>query len=135
MAKSTSWNNTRLPRQRVAAQTWPAVPSLTEVWDSFVGTRAEVRQRGGVIPAWVPLTAIAFALALLCLSATIRARAAFNQARAHCASEAANINAMRAGNAALLADIERLKHDPSAIADAAHQYGLIRANEKVVMFR
>ena len=101
----------------------------------MVGTRADVRQRGGVIPAWVPLTAIALALVFLCISVTLRTRETMLQAEARYSAEAARVEQMRTENIALQANIEKLKTDPSAVAEAAHQYGLIRPNEKVVLLR
>jgi cell division protein FtsB len=94
-----------------------------------------VRQRGGVIPSWVLLGVIALTLTLLCFSLTLRTRASLNLARARYESEAARVEEIRRGNAEMEAEIKRLQTDPSAIADVAHQYGLIRPNEKVVLLR
>lgn len=134
-ARSTSWNDRLLQRQRAVAQSWPSIPSPAEVWETFTGTRAEVRQRGGVIPSWVLLGVIALTLTLLCFSLTLRTRASLNLARARYESEAARVEEIRRGNAEMEAEIKRLQTDPSAIADVAHQYGLIRPNEKVVLLR
>lgn len=133
--KSTSWNDRLAQRQRVAQQPWLALPAAGEWWEAIVGSRAEVRQRGGVIPSWVPLTAIILALSLLCVSATFRSRAAMNEARLRFDTEAARLQQLRNDNQALQADIARLQSNPQAIAEAAHQIGLIRPNEKVVKLR
>jgi cell division protein FtsB len=119
----------------VAQQPWLALPAAGEWWEAIVGSRAEVRQRGGVIPSWVPLTAIILALSLLCVSATFRSRAAMNEAKLRFDTEAARLQQLRKDNQALQADIARLQSNPQAIAEAAHQIGLIRPNEKVVKLR
>jgi cell division protein FtsB len=108
---------------------------LTATWDALVGTPSEVRRRGGVIPSWVPLTAVGLALVMLCFSAAIRTRAALNEAKTRFETEAARVEQIRNGNAALQAELKRLAEDPAAIAEAAHQYGMIRPNEKMVMLR
>lgn len=133
--RNTSWNNRLLQRQRIVTQPWLELPGLSDLRSALIGSRADVRQRGGVIPSWVPLTAIVLALSLLCISATLRTRETMQQAQARYAAEVSKVEQIRNNNISLQAEIEKLKTDPSAIADAAHQYGLIRPNEKVVMLR
>ena len=137
-AKNIYWDDNLLKRQRVLGGTLNdsnTLPALKQWGRAVVGTRAEVRQRGGVIPSWVPLIAIMLAMTFLCATAIMRTRASLEQARERHASESLRVAQVRQDTAALRVEVQRLQHDPAAVADAAHQYGLIRPNEKVVTLR
>lgn len=127
-------------RQRVGAatQTWGRTDTRKPAvswWQALIGTRAEVRARGGIIPLWVPMTLILLTGTMLCASAIMRTRTAMQTAQARYASELTLVEEMRQETEALRVEMARWQRDPAAISDAAHQYGMIRANEKIVALR
>lgn len=139
--KSTYWPDNLLMRQRVGTvsadwgRTDTRTPPAVSWWQALVGTRAEVRARGGIIPVWVPVTAILLAGTMLCASALMRTRTAMQAAQVRYANELAIVEQMRQETEALRVEVARWQRDPAAISDAAHQYGMIRANEKIVTLR
>lgn len=138
--KSTYWPDNLLARQQVgtAVTGWgrdDARAAQSGWWQTLVGTRAEVRQRGGIIPTWVPMTAIILTGLMLCASAITRTRSAMHAASARYNSELATVEKIRQDTATLRVKVQKFQQDPAAVADAAHQYGMIRANERIVTVR
>ena len=128
------WVDNRIRTQTVLPRTAaPALPSVREISIELIGTRAEVRRRGGIIPSWVILGMIMLATLGLCITVTIRSYAEVSAASTQFSSMQQNVDTLRRGNAALQTEIRRLSTDPKAIEAAARaQLNMARANEIIV---
>lgn len=113
-----------------------ALPSLAPARDlslDLIGTRAEVRRRGGVVPSWVVFTTIILATFALCVSVTVRTRAEMNSASQQFEKISADVENLRSVNAAIANEVTRLSSDPRTIESAARaRLNMVRANEIVV---
>jgi cell division protein FtsB len=135
-AANTYWVDNRLRAQQVTAR---AVPSFTrattarELSRELVGTRTEVRKRGGIIPSWVIFGTIILATFALCVSVTMRAQAEMRVASQTYERTSADVEQLRNSNSALETEVRRLKTDSRAIESAARaRLNMIRSNEIVV---
>ena len=127
------WTDTRLAAQRPASRGLSLPLSAEELSRELVGTRAEVRKRGGIIPSWVVFTMIMLATFALCLSVTMRTHAQMQSAGARYAQMESDVQALSNSNAALRREVERLRKDPRAIESAARtRLNMVRANEIVI---
>ena len=130
-AANTYWVDNRLQAQRVATRALPglAVPAR-ELSREIIGTRAEIRRRGGLIPSWVVFVTIILATFALCVTVMVR-----TSAEAHAASQqhqkiSSEVETLRNGNAALASEIKRLRSDPRSIESAARErLKMARENE------
>ena len=141
---NTYWADDRLRTQRVAQRAVPrALPALPrlpparEISRDLIGTRTEVRRRGGVIPSWVILTTIIAAIFAIGVSVNIRSHNELKSATAKFEAAATEVNAMRATNTAMAEEVKLLQQsDPTTIEAAARlQLGMVRPNETVVVER
>jgi cell division protein FtsB len=126
------WTDSRLATQRPAARAL-SLPSAAELSRELIGTRAEVRRRGGLIPSWVVFTMIMFATFALCLTVTLRTHAQMSTAGQRYSQMNADVQTMRNSNESLRREVERLRKDPRAIEAAARtRLNMVRPNEIVI---
>ena len=72
-AANTYWVDNRLRAQRVSTRAVPSPASpARELSREIIGTRTEIRRRGGLIPSWVVFVMIALATFALCVTVTTR---------------------------------------------------------------
>ncbi len=130
---NTYWVDDRIRSQRALPRTTSTLPTVKELSVELIGTRAEVRRRGGIIPSWVPLGMIMLATFSVCVTVTIRTYGEATTASAQHATMQQDVETLRRGNAALQSEIRRLSNDPKAIESAARsQLNMARANEIIV---
>jgi cell division protein FtsB len=130
---NTFWVDDRIRSQRVLPRTASTLPTVKELSIEIIGTRAEVRRRGGIIPSWVILGMIMLATLGLCVTVALRGHGEMGTASAQFGRIQQDVDSLRRGNAALQRDIRRLRSDPSAIESAARsQLNMARANEIIV---
>ncbi len=129
---NTYWVDDRIRSQRVVPRTTSTLPSVGEISIGLIGSRTEVRRRGGVIPSWVIFGMIILAIAALCATVTMRTHAQRRTASSQYVRIKNNVETLRRGNAALEMDIHRLQKDPRAIESAARSLNMARANEIIV---
>jgi len=123
----------RLRTQRVAARALPSLAPARDLSRDIIGTRTEVRRRGGIIPSWVIFGMIIMATFALCATVTMRTRAEMSSASQQHAKLSSEVEALRHTNAALGQEVRRLRSDPRAIETAARtRLNMVRANEIVV---
>ena len=127
------WVDDRIQSQRVASRSTPALPSVKELSLELIGSRAEVRRRGGIIPSWVLLGMIMLATFSVCVTVTIRTHGEMQSAASNFSRMREQVDILQRGNLALQTEIKRLSSDPKAIEAAARtQLNMARANEIVV---
>jgi cell division protein FtsB len=132
-AANTYWTDDRLRAQRVATRTLPSLVPARELSRELIGTRTEIRRRGGLIPSWVVFTTIILATFAICVSVTMRAHAEKSAASQQHQMLASEVETLRDSNAALEAEVDRLYKDPRAIESAARaRLNMVRANEIIV---
>ena len=130
---NTYWVDDRIRSQRVLPRTASTLPTVKELSIEIIGTRAEVRRRGGIIPSWVILGMIMLATLGLCVTVTMRSHGEMRTASAQYIRVQQNVDSLRRENAALQSEIHRLSSDPKAIESAARsQLNMARANEIIV---
>ncbi|MCA1630036.1 MAG: septum formation initiator family protein [Acidobacteria bacterium] len=126
------WADSRLATQRPAARAL-SLPSAAELSRELVGTRAEVRRRGGLIPSWVVFTMIMLATFALCLTVTLRTHAQMSTAGQRYSQMNTDVQTLRNSNESLRREVERLRKDPRAIESAARtRLNMVRPNEIVI---
>lgn len=132
-AANTYWVDDRLRAQRVATRALPSLAPARELSREIIGTRTEVRRRGGVIPSWVVFGMIILATFALCVTVTMRTRAEMRGASQQHEKLNADVETLRHTNIALEQEVSRLRSDPRAIETAARtRLNMVRANEIVV---
>jgi cell division protein FtsB len=133
MAANTYWVDSRLRAQRVVARTLPPLAPVQDLSREIIGTRTEVRRRGGVIPSWVVFSTIILATFALCVTITMRTRAEIRAASEQYQVVGAEVETLRSTNAAIEQEVRRLHTDPRAIESAARtRLNMVRANEIIV---
>jgi cell division protein FtsL len=99
----------------------------------IVGTRTEIRRRGGIIPSWAIFVTIILATFALCVTVTMRTRAEVRAASEQYEQINTDVEALRNNNAALEQEVKRLRNNPRAIESAARaRLNMVRANEIIV---
>ena len=132
-AANTYWTDTRLSAQRPATRPLTLGAPAREISRELVGTRAEVRRRGGLIPSWAVCTMIMLATFALCVTVTMRTHAEMRSAEQKFSQMRTEVQALSNTNDSLKREAERLQHDPRAIEAAARErLNMVRANEFVV---
>ena len=123
----------RIRAQRVAPRAASPLASVKEISLDIIGTRAEVRRRGGVIPAWVIFGMIILGTFAICVGVTMRTRTKLSLASDQFVRMQTDVEGLRTGNQALRAEIERLRTDPRTIEAAARsRLNMVRSNEIIV---
>ncbi len=127
------WVDERIRAQRVAPRAASPFASVREISLDIIGTPAEVRRRGGIIPAWVVFGMVILATFAICVSVTMRTRTRMSLASQQYGRMQSDVDQLRSSNQALRTEIDRLNSDPRAIEAAARaRLNMVRANEIVV---
>ncbi len=130
---NTYWVDERIRSQRVAPRAVSSFAPVREISLEMIGTRAEVRRRGGIIPSWVVFGMIILATFAVCVTVTARTRARMKNASEQFVRMRTDVETLRSGNRMLQTEVEKLRHDPRAIESAARsRLNMVRANEIVV---
>ncbi len=132
-AANTYWVDERIRSQRVLPRTATSLSSMRQISLDIVGTRSEVRRRGGLIPSWVVFGMVILATFAVCITVNIRTRAKAQIASEQFASIRSDVDALRGVNQSLRSEVEQLRSDPRAIESAARsRLNMVRSNEIVV---
>ena len=131
---NTYWVDERIRSQRaLPRRTNASLASVQQISMEIIGSRAEVRRRGGIIPSWVVFGMILLATFAVCVTVNMRTRAKFQVAVQQHSVMQSDVESLRTINESLKADVERLRKDPRAIESAARaQLNMVRSNEYVV---
>jgi cell division protein FtsB len=131
---NTYWVDERIRSQRVLPRGANAsLASVQQLSMDIIGSRTEVRRRGGIIPAWVVFTMILLATLAVCVTVNMRTRARFHVAVQQHSVMQSDVEALRNVNLSLKTEVERLRNDPRAIESAARaRLNMVRGNEYVV---
>jgi cell division protein FtsB len=99
----------------------------------IIGTRTEVRRRGGIIPSWVVFGMILLATFAVCVTVNMRTRAKVQVAAQQLTAMETDVEALRSVNQSLKTELERLRTDPRTIEMAARaRLNMVRSNEYVI---
>lgn len=127
------WADERIRSQRVTSRVVSSMSPGRELSLDIIGTRADVRRRGGIIPSWVIFGMIILATSALFVTVSKRTRAKLLMASEQYVRIESDVETLRRSNAALGFEVKRLRSDPRAIESAARsQLNMVRANEIVV---
>jgi cell division protein FtsB len=126
------WVDERIRAQRVAPRA-TSLASVQQISMDILGTRTEVRRRGGIIPSWVVFGMILLATLAVCVTVNMRTRVKVQIAAQQLSVMQTDVEALRSINQSLKADVQRLRTDPRTIELAARaQLNMVRSNEFVV---
>ena len=127
------WVDERIRAQRVAPRVSSPFASVREISADIIGTPAEVRRRGGVIPAWVIFGMIILGTFAVCVAVTMRTRTRMSLASEQYVRMQGDVEELRNANQTLRLEIKQLSSDPRAIEAAARtRLNMVRANEIVI---
>ena len=119
--------------QRVVPRAATTLSPVRQISLDIIGTRTEVRRRGGIIPSWVIFGMIILATFAVCVTVNMRTRTKLNLASEHYARIRNDVESLRSSNQSLRLEIEQLRNDPRVIESAARsRLNMVRANEIVV---
>ncbi|HEX7335511.1 MAG TPA: septum formation initiator family protein [Pyrinomonadaceae bacterium] len=126
------WIDERIRSQRVAPRA-NTLASVQQISIDILGTRTEVRRRGGIIPSWVVFGMILLATLAVCVTVNMRTRARVHVAAQQLTVMQTDVEALRHVNQSLKSELERLRTDPRTIELAARAHlNMVRSNEFVV---
>lgn len=129
----TYWVDERIRAQRVAPRVASPLASVKEISLDIIGTRAEVRRRGGLIPAWVIFGMIILGTFAICVGVTMRTHTRMSLASDQFVRMQTDVEGLRNTNQSLRLEIEKLRTDPRTIEAAARsRLNMVRPNEIVV---
>jgi cell division protein FtsL len=133
-AANTYWIDNRLQAQRVATRALPSLASpARDLSREIIGTRTEIRRRGGIVPSWVAFVTIILATFALCVTVTMRTHAEMRSASQQYERISSEVVTLRNTNATLASEVKRLQSNPQAIESAAReQLKMARVNEIIV---
>ena len=133
-AANTYWVDNRLQAQRVTTRALPSLASpARDLSREIMGTRTEIRRRGGLVPSWVVFGAIILATFALCVTVTMRTHAEMRTASQQYEKINSEVETLRNSNAALASEVKRLRTDKRSIESAAReQLKMARVNEIIV---
>jgi cell division protein FtsL len=133
-AANTFWVDNRLQAQRVATRPLPSLGSpARDISREIIGTRTEIRRRGGIVPSWVVFVTIILATFALCVTVTMRTHAEMRAASQQYQKINSEVATLRNSNAALASEVNRLRTDKRSIESAAReQLKMARVNEIIV---
>jgi cell division protein FtsB len=127
------WVDERIRAQRVTPRMAVPFASVREISLDIIGTPAEVRRRGGVIPAWVIFAMILLGTFAICVAVTVRTRTRMSLASQQYVRMQTDIEGLRNTNQSLRHEIEQLKTNPRTIEAAARsRLNMVRPNEIVI---
>ena len=133
MATNFTWTDSRLSSQRPSARSLaaprPTFPSL----DEAVGVGVLGGRRALTVPSWVVFCMIILATFAVCATVTMRTHAEKLSAAERFTQVSTDVEKLRADNASLKGQVERLRKDPRAVETAARtRMNMVRANEVVI---
>jgi cell division protein FtsB len=133
-AANTYWVDNRLRAQRVATRALPSLASPTrDISREIIGTRTEIRHRGGLIPSWVVFVTIILATFAICVTVTMRTYAERGAAAQQYERVNSEVETLRNNNAALASEVKHLRSDPRSIESASREkLRMVHANEIIV---
>ena len=127
------WVDERIRAQRVVPRLDSPFTSVKEISLDIIGTPAEVRTRGGLIPAWVIFGTIILATFAICVAVTMRTRTRMALASQQFVRLQTDVEMLRDTNQALRSELEQLRTDPRTIEAAVRsRLNMVRANEIVI---
>ena len=127
------WVDERIRAQRVVPRGGSSLASVKEMSVGIIGTPAEVRRRGGVIPSWVIFGMIILATSAICVAVTLRTRTRMSLASEQYVRMQTDVEGLRSANQSLRLEIKQLRTDPRTIEAAARtRLNMVRANEIVI---
>jgi cell division protein FtsB len=127
------WVDERIRAQRVAPRPGSTISSVREISQDIIGTPAEVRRRGGVIPAWVIFGMVILAISAICAAVIMRTRTRMSAASQQYVRMQTDVEGLRQANNSLRLEIEQLSTNPRTIEAAARvRLNMVRANEIVI---
>ena len=130
---NTYWTDERLRAQRVASREMTGFAPVRDLSQEIIGTRTDIRRRGGIIPSWVIFGMIILATFALCATVTMRTHAEMRTASTQYEEMSKDVERLRNNNAALETEVRKLRTDPRTIEKAARtRLNMVRANEIVV---
>ena len=130
---NTYWVDERIRAQRVAPRANSSLASVQQISVEILGTRAEVRRRGGIIPSWVVFGMVLLATFAVCVTVNMRTRAKVQIAAQQFTATQTDVEILRNVNQSLKAEVEKLRTDPRTIELAARsRLNMVRSNEFVV---
>jgi cell division protein FtsB len=130
---NTYWVDERIRSQRALPRTGASLPSMRQISLDIVGTPADVRRRGGLIPSWVVFGMVLLASLAVCVTVNMRTRAKVQLASEQFTSIRSDVDTLRALNQTLRSEVEELRTNPRAIESAArNRLNMVRSNEIVV---
>ena len=129
---NTYWVDERIRAQRVTPRT-SSLASVQQISMEIIGTRTEVRRRGGIIPSWVVFGMILLATFAVCVTVNMRTRAKVQVAAQQLTAMQTDVEALRSVNQSLKSELDKLRTDPRAIELAARaRLNMVRSNEYVI---
>ena len=127
------WVDERIRAQRVVPRVNSPFASVKDISLGIIGTPAEVRSRGGVIPAWVIFGMIILGTFAICVAVNMRTRTRMSLASEQYVRLQTDVEGLRTSNQSLRLEIEQLRTDPRAIEAAVRsRLNMVRANEIVI---
>jgi len=130
---NTYWIDERIKTQRVVPRANSSLTSMQQISVDIIGTRSEVRRRGGIIPAWVLFGMIILAVAAVCVTVNLRTRAKAQLAAVQLSAIESDVTVLRNANQALKIEVLKLSNDPRTIELAARtRWNMVRRNEYLV---
>src|SRR5688572_25489234 len=127
---NTYWVDERIRSQRVLPRSSGSLASMQQISMEIIGTRTEVRRRGGIVPSWVVFGMILLATFAVCVTVNMRTHAKIQVAAQQFSAIQTDVDALRNVNQSLKAEVERLRNDPRTIESAARaSLNMVRSNE------
>ena len=127
------WVDERIRAQRVAPRSSGSLASVQQISIDILGTRTEVRRRGGIIPSWVVFGMILLATLAVCVTVNMRTRAKVHIAAQQLSAMQTDVEVLRNVNQSLKTEVQKLRTDPRTIEIAARsRLNMVRSNEYVV---
>jgi cell division protein FtsB len=106
---------------------------VRELSIEIIGTKADVRRRGGIIPFWVIIGMIMLGMGAVCVTVALRTQLEIRNASTEFVRIQNDVDLLKRGNTTLQSEIRRLSTDPKAIESAARsQLNMARANEIII---
>jgi len=130
---NTYWVDERIRSQRVSPRANSSLASVQQISMEILGTRTEVRRRGGIIPSWVVFGMILLATFAVCVTVNMRTRAKVQFVSQQLTSMQTDVDVLRNINQSLKAEVQKLRTDPRTIElEARARLNMVRSNEFVV---
>jgi cell division protein FtsB len=127
------WVDERIRSQHVLPRSGGSLASVQQISMDIIGTRTDVRRRGGLIPSWVVFGMILLATLAVCVTVNMRTHAKVQVAAQQFSAMQTDLEALRNVNRSLKTEVERLRNDPRTIESAARaNLNMVRSNEYVV---